>query len=292
MRRTGPASARALRRRGAVPTWFVVFLGLLACAWVASSLRDSAEARGFHRVDPTRVSLEPSGTSAGIPTEWSAILAAHLARLGELSTLDDALVGRVRDEVSKLAFVAEVGEARVVWPDGVSLEVRLREPVACVQSGQDFMPVSRDGVLLPGYWTEPPDFGLGYLPVLGPSDATFDLALPGELVSERRHLDALSVAASMRDHLTPAEIARLGRYLIDATDADKAGVGEPGTRLWLEERRRVLWGRVPRSMAPGELPEREKWDHVMTAVRYLEAEPPLDWDLVDVRWDTATLRPR
>ena len=292
MRRTRPTSPRALRRRGAVPAWVVVLLGLLACAWVASSLRDSAEARGFHRVDPTRVSLAPAGASAGLPEEWSAILAAQLSRLGELSTLDDALVERVRAEVAELAFVAEVGEARVLWPDGVSLQVRLREPVACVQSGLDFMLVARDGILLPGYWTEPPDFGLGYLPVLGPSDATFDLALPGDLLTERRHLDALSVAASMRDHLTPAEITRIGRFLIDATDADKAGVGQPGTRLWLEEQRRVLWGRVPRSMAPGELPEREKWDHVMTAISYLEADPPLDWDLVDVRWDTATLRPR
>jgi hypothetical protein len=275
-----------------VPTWFVVLLGLLACAWVASGLRDSAEAKGFHRVDPTRVSLAPAGSAAGLPSEWSALLAAQLARLGELSTLDDSLVERVRAEVSRLAFVAEVGEARVLWPDGVSLDVRLREPVACVQSGLDFMLVARDGIILPGYWTEPPDFGLGYLPVLGPSDSTFDLSLPGDLLTERRHLDALSVAASMRDYLTPGEIARIGRFMIDATDADKAGVGQPGTRLWLEEQRRVLWGRVPRSMAPGELPEREKWNHVMTAIGYLEADSPLDWDLVDVRWDTATLRPR
>lgn len=279
-------------RRGATPTWFVVLLALLALAWVLRGLRDSAEARGFHRVDPARVSLESATGSAGLPAEWTSFLAARLAQLGELTTLDEELVAKVRAEIEAAPFVAKVGEARVVWPDGVTLEVKLREPVACVLSGVDYMVVSRDGMLLPGYWTVPPDFGLGLLPVLGPNDGSFDQARAGDLVSAPRVLDALSVAASMREYLSPEEIGRIGPVLIDASEAHLSGVSEPGTRLKLDESRRVLWGRVPRSMAPGELPERQKWEHVLAAIGYLEADEPLDWELVDVRWDTATLQSR
>ncbi len=279
-------------RRGQAPTWLLLVLALGACAVLARHLRNGAEVRGFHRVDVSRVALETAPGQVGLPAEWSASLAAQLAQLGQLSTLDDGLVERIRAEIAEMPFVLEVGEARVLWPDGVTLDVRLREPVACVLSGIDYLSVARDGTLLPGYWTMPPDFGLGLLPVIGPNDGTFDLAVPGDVLQEERHLDALSVAVSMREHLTRDEIARVGRLLIDASEAPLANVQEPGTRLKLEERRRVLWGRVPRSMAPGELPERQKWNHVMTAIGYLEGTEPTDWAFVDVRWDTATLQPR
>jgi len=270
----------------------IAILCLCLCTFAARELGHSAEVRGFHSIDAARVALDAPGGTTGCPPEWSSLVAARLCALGKLTTLDGGAQDELRAVLGDLACVSEVGEVRVIWPDGLQVEVRLREPVACVQSGSDYIPVAADGTLLPGYWSAPPDFGLGLLPVLGPGDGAFDLALAGDVLQEARHQNALSVAVSMREHLSREEIGRVGRLLIDAGSAHLASVSEAGTRLKLEQRRLVLWGRVPRSMAPGELPEAQKWAHVMAALGYLEGPEATDWDLVDVRWDTATLRPR
>jgi len=270
-----------------------VFGVLLAgLAWAATGLRESARATGYTTVDPSRIAIEVPGSRAGIPAEWAESLAVRLARLGELSTLDDDLLAKITAEVQGLPYVIEVGGARVVWPDGVTVKVRLREPVACIRTGEDFLTVAADGMVLPGYWTGPPDFGLGLLPVIGPNDGALDYLCPGDRLSEERHLDALSVATSMREHLGPGDLDALGPLLIDAEGAPWASVTEAGTRLFLEDRRCVLFGRPPRADAPGELPEEKKWEHLMRAVGYLSAAEPTDWDLVDVRWDVPSLRRR
>ena len=66
------------------------------------------------------------------------------------------------------SFVAEVGAPEVNWPDGLTLPIRLREPVACLRVGQDFPPVAADGTVLAGYSYTPHPAGGGFLPVLGP----------------------------------------------------------------------------------------------------------------------------
>lgn len=265
-------------------------------AWTVAKLETSTEAAGYSVVDPRRVAFDLPAGDAGLPPGWEAIVAAKLARLGELSTLDEDLLDEVRAELETLPFVREVGEARVLWPDGISVPVRLREPVACICLGEDYLPVASDGVVLPGYWSSPPDFGRGLLPVIGPLDDAFRQARPGDVLDEPRHLDALSVAVSMREHLSLATLGDLGPVLIDASRADEAAVDVPGTILLLEEHRKVYFGRPPSAGAPGELPEAQKWAHLARAVDLLDPDAPAggpdDWDLVDVRWDGATLRPR
>lgn len=281
-------------RRGATPLWLVVFLAAAGLAWVILTLEASTAAAGYSRVDPRRIAFDLPAGSEGLPPGWNKIVAAKLARLGELSTLDEDLLDEVRAELQALPFVREVGEARVLWPDGISVAVRLREPVACICLGEDYLPVSSDGVVLPGYWSGPPDFGRGLLPVLGPLDGTFRQARPGDVLTEARHLDALSVAVSMREHLSLNTLAALGPVLIDAHKAQEAAVDEPGTVLLLEDYRSVYFGRPPSYDAPGELPADEKWRHLARAVDLLDPSSPdaMDWDLLDVRWDGASLRPR
>lgn len=281
------------RKRGATPLWLVCALLAAGVGWLTAQLRDSTRAAGFTELDPSRVAFElPAGTD-GLPDTWPKIVAHRLARLGELSTLEEDTVERVLTEIESMPFVREVGEARVAWPDGLNVEVRMREPVACLCVGEDYLPVSSDGVVLPGYSQAPPDFGRGRLPVIGPVDRTFLSARPGDVLEEVRHWDALSVAVSMREHLSPGDLELLGPVVIDAQEAQNAAVDEPGTRLRLEEGRLVFYGRPPRANAPGELPEAWKWEHVMEAIATLhEAEGEFDWDLVDVRWEKATLRPR
>jgi len=267
----------------------VVGLGVLAFAWAASGLRHSSRAAGFTTIDPLRVAIDAPGREE-VPTVWREHLAARLAALGRLDGSDEGVVDRVRAELEGLPFVIEVGPGRVVWPDGLTVEVRLREAVACVRCGEVFLTVAGDGMVLPGYWSTPCDLGLGLLPVIGPNDGAFDHFAPGDVLTEARHLDALSVAISMREHLTPPELERLGPVVIDAGRASAAGVGEAGTRLELVDRRLVLFGRPPRARAAGELPQEEKWGNLMRAIGYLSAEPPQDWSLLDVRWDVPAVR--
>ena len=96
----------------------------------------------------------------------------------------------------------------------------------------------------------------------------------------------------MREHLSPGDLDALGPILIDSDRAHLASVEEPGTRLLLEDRRSVLFGRTPRAGAAGELPEETKWGHLIRALGYLSQEDPIDWDMVDVRWDVPSLRRR
>ena len=53
--------------------------------------------------------------------------------------------------------------------------------------------------------------------------------------------------------------------------------------LFIEDRRRIWFGRVPDGSAPGELPAADKWASVsrgMVALREGRS-----WSLLDVRWD-------
>ena len=282
------------RSRGAAPLWMILALAFAGLAWAVGGLRAEANAAGFTRLDPSRVSLDvPSGTD-GLPQGWSELIANKIARLGTLSTEDTDLIERVIAELEALPFVREVGEAQVIWPDGLSVQVRVREPLACICLGEDYLALSSDGVVLPGYWPNPPDFGRGILPLIGPLDTSFRDFLPGDVLQEDRHLDALSVAVSMREHLTRGDLSMLGIVVIDASNAAQATIQVPGTRLYIEGGREVFFGRPPSFRAAGELPAAVKWRHLMDAVELL-LEPDgevEDWDLLDVRWDVPTLRPR
>ncbi len=281
------------QRRGATPVWLICVLLAAGASWLITNLNRSAEAAGYTILDPSRVSLELDWGTSGLPPEWSKIVAFRLSRLGDVSTLDAELVQTVQEELRNLPFVREVGEARVAWPDGLDVQVRMREPVACVCLGEDYLPVSSDGVVLPGHRFTPPDFGRGLLPVIGPLDRAFLDVRAGDVLQESRHLDALSVALSMRVHLSQRQLNLIGPVVIDANEAARAAVDEPGIRLRLEEGRTVFFGRAPRAGAPGELPEELKWSNLMQAMATLEGGAEWsDWDLLDIRWDTPTLRPR
>lgn len=273
-------------RTGRVPVWVVCALGAVALDLGLREIRGRVLASGYTTVDARRVGLE--GATTWIVPGWEELLAARLARLGPISTLDAEGLELLRAEVEALPFVRAVGASQVVWPDGLELELDLREPIACLRSGGLFLPVSADGVVLPGTFSRPPDSPRGYLPVIGLGE--LEGAGPGDRFELPHHLDALSVAHSLLEHL-PADVnRRLGPVVIDSTRAAQAGVDEPGTRLLLEDRRLVLFGRPPSARAAGELPAALKWSHLARGVAALAAGR--DWDLLDVRWDRAELRAR
>jgi hypothetical protein len=264
--------------------------------WLAGRIGASSDAAAepFAVIDPRYARLD--GYAEFVDDRWRPALAARLASLSAISAEDPEPLEPIRATIASLPFVAEVGVGSVLWPDGYRVAVRLRKPAACVQVASaseagNYLLVAEDGVVLPGAWKRPPWVAGGWLPVLGPLEEPArgsDAALrPGAKIAERRHLDALAVAVSMRAALTADEFETLGALVIDATNARAASVTEPGIVLELEEGRRVLFGRAPNSGEPGELPVENKWASLAKAARTLSpaSAERRDWSVLDVRWD-------
>lgn len=290
-----PNSARVSSRSGRVRAW-IPFLVLCAVGvWLCESLAGTVRAAGFAVIDPTRSRLcDPAEVPAGggfVDERWEAELRHVLAAAPAFEATDAESAASLARRVASLAFVAEVGEPEVVWPDGLEFPLRLRTPAACVRAGEHYFAVSTDGVLLPGAWPAPPWIGQGYLPVIGPNDRAFDGASAGSVLIEPRHRDALAVACSLRATLSAADFETLGPPLIDATRARLTSATEPGVLLRLANRRVIQFGRAPDSGEPGELPVEAKWRAVSKGLELLRAgAADKDWAVLDVRWDVPAIQ--
>lgn len=283
-----------VHRRGRVRLWVPLALLAVGSIWALGRLDEPLRAAEFTAIDLSRLVLRPPPGAFSDP-RWEAELSAAVDRLASPDARDPQALERVAAEIARLPFVAEVGTPRVLWPDGLEVPVRLREPVACVRTGQEFRVVDEDGVILPGGWPAPPAIEGRPLPVIGPNDGAFDRRPAGWRLAERRHRDGLAVALSMRSGLDAADAQTLGPLLIDATRAPATSVEEPGTLLELEGKRLVLFGRAPGSGEPGELPDELKWRSLSKAAALLRADRPdgvKDWSVADLRWDTPAIRMR
>ncbi|MEZ6017317.1 MAG: hypothetical protein R3F49_19545 [Planctomycetota bacterium] len=287
-------SAAPAARRGGVPGWVPLVILIAGLFLVLRSLEQDARARGVARIDVTRYALHEN-TRYVHPT-WRADLERVLRRQAELSVDDTLGIEQLVAEVRALPFVAEVGEPNVVWPDGLSLPLRMHEPVACIRvGGRDFLPVSADGTVLSGYTSEPHSAYGAWLPALGPHGLGEDTRgpyQPGDHLVERPLLDALDVARSMWFHLSPEEVRALGPIVIDASreTAPTQRALPGGVVIDMERARRILFGRPPRPVEPGELPVASKWEHVREGLARLYAggtgaSGGGAWDVLDVRFD-------
>lgn len=287
----GAARASPAIRRPALLEWACFALALTAIAWFFAQLVRGVDAADFASVDTARVRLD---TGPGwVDPRWEAIVAQRIAAFPPLEADDRAALDELAAALGGLGFLAEIGEPRVLWPDGVEIPVRFREPVACVRAGPAFLAVAAGGLVLDGRWASPPARDLGFLPLLvGVAGEPASVA-EGDVLRSAALVDALAVAESMWRCLASDDLARLGRVAIDARRAREATVEEPGTVLWLEQGRRVYFGRSPNLDAPGELPVETKWRSVSRALRTLDpGEGALDWELADARWDRPELLPR
>ena len=297
-------SLRGSPSRGGVLTRLVLLLALVASVWFVFVLQGDVAATEFTRVDTSMVRVD---TGAGwVDPRWQTLIAEQIAREPDFDCDDSAAAERLSRGLSALPFVRSVSRADVLWPDGLRIGLELRQPIACVRAGREFLPVAPDGMLLGGAWPSPPPCGQGYLPLIVLDDAQSASGLrPGSVLWNDAVADGLSVAASMWAELEGEDLARLGRVAIDARRARQSSVEEPGTVLLLEQSRRVHFGRAPSSPEPGELPVQTKWLHTANALLCLPGGPPLapgeppslrpgdvDWELVEVRWDHPAMLPR
>jgi hypothetical protein len=298
--RPAPSLPRAPRpgRRGAVPGWLPLTILVGALFVIVRSLESDARARGVARVDVKRYALHES--TRYVHPAWRSALERVLRRQSEIAVDDSDAIDDLVADLRALSFIAEVGEPEVIWPDGLSVPLRLHEPVACIRvGGRDFLPVSADGSVLSGYTLEPHAAYGAWLPALGPhglGEAERGEYEPGDTLQEAALLDALDIARSLWFHLSPDEVRALGPLVIDASRerAPTASALPGGVVLNLEGARRILFGRAPKPSAPGELPVARKWQHVRTGLEILRDDHPQHrlWDVLDVRFDelTATTR--
>jgi hypothetical protein len=297
---TGASPARAGSPAGSVgggsralrlPGWILLGLILAALGVLVHLLAERIGRRGFDRVDTARSALAAEGQ--WVDARWREELSARVAAHPPFVAGDAESRRRLVESAAALSFVAAVGEPRVLWPDGLELPVRLRQPVACVRVGRRYQPVAADGVLLSGLWPAPPKVGAGWLPLLSTRPGVFDDALPGDRLGSQGELAALRMALVLRTRLAPEELEVLGRAVIDANRAHLASPDEPGLCILLEDRRLVRFGRAPDTDEPGELPLAQKLASLAQGLRDLRTRrPELDWDVLDVRWDLPERRLR
>jgi len=291
---TAPAAVPPAGELGRMRPWFAALLVLAALGVLAfglHALSRRVEASHFARVEPGRVRLEARAGWAD--PRWEEEIAWSLAAIPPFAIEDEPARTRLGAQLASLSFVASVGAVEPLWPDGLQLDLRLRRPVACVQMGHAFVALDAEGVVLSGRWPLPPRVGSGFLPVLWcPEKETAGLSA-GARVDGHALLDGLAVASGLFRHLDADALDTLGRIAIDARNARKASVEEPGVRLLLEHARLVLFGRSPLSSEPGELPLELKWSALSDGLALLRSgDPERDWDLLDLRFDTPRWRPR
>ena len=272
-----------ISRRGRVPTWFALLLGAGALFTGVELLRQQQYLNGSQLVDTRRAKIVGSEQGASAPPGWSELVAARLSELGPLDVNDPNEIEKVSAALRPLPIFRSVSASRILWPDGIEVDVRLRRAAACIQFDGGFRSVSRDGVVLPGFSISQPVDELGPLPLIAFGDELRHL-MAGDHLPRDKDFDALSVAVSMQDHLSYEHRALMGEIVISPEESDSTRVGGPAVTLRLKGSRGVLFGRPPIAGHPGELPEKLKWAHL---AEYLENYPKAgrDWAVLDVRWD-------
>lgn len=276
---------QARQSRLRLPLWLPVCALLVPLGWIGWRAQTDARAKGFGSLDPA--TLELDFEQGWVDARWLDELSATLTDFGPVHLNDGDRLRAMARATEALPFVAEAAMPRVAWPAGVSFDLRLRRPVACVLSGDRFFAVDAEGVVLPGSHGAPPSVESGFLPLLGPPDGRFGAIRPGERLSDPADIDALAIAASLWLHLGREERSLLGRISIEAAGAAESTLTRPGAVLRLEGARSVAFGRSPLENAPGELALHTKWSHVAAALRRIATDPEADWVVLDARYDQA-----
>jgi len=258
---------------------------LASIAWFVVLVQRDVRAGAFDRIDTTRSRLDHG--PGWVDPRWEQEIAWSLAAFEDVDPEDRAGVEAIAASLADLSFVERVGDATVSWPDGLRIRVRLREPVACIQVGRQYLTVAADGTVLSGRWSAPPACGSGWLPLVRRPPGEDAAPQPGEVLRGPVVEDGLAVAASLWEQMDARHLARLGRIAIDTLHSREATADDPGCVLYLEERRVVYFGRTPNLDEPGETPVPIKWASLSTALDRLEdaGGEAVDWDFTDVRWD-------
>ena len=276
-----------LDRSFRIPPLALCAIGVLAVVFVFRTLAADLEAKGFATISTLSSRVLPMEEGLSIPEwvdpRWERELSRFVAEFEDLSASDQQSIEGLVREIESRSYVAEVGTASVLWPDGLAVEIRFEKPTACLGVEGEFLTTSATGTVLPGAWASPPEVRGAPLPVLSAESYSRAEVRPGLDLVDPALFAALRVANSMQAHLSSEERRELGPVVIDASGEGEISLQLPGIVLDLEFGRRIFFGRAPGGDAPGELPAGLKWPSVARGVEALQSG--MDWILLDVRWD-------
>lgn len=202
----------------AVTVWLC---GPRAAAVLAARFQGAAQLGPSVALDRAGFGERPEWLDPPLLLAVSAALSPWLS--DEIGLLDEAAGRRLRDGLSSVPWVSEVGVERV-FPDRLRLHCALRRPVLAVRTadGEPLCLVDRTAVMLP--WVETP------LPVLrlyrDGGMPTMSVA-PGETSSEARVRVAAAIACEWRDELAPLVRQCPALLEIDATNLGERWVHGP-----------------------------------------------------------------
>ncbi|MGH7151105.1 MAG: cell division protein FtsQ/DivIB, partial [Planctomycetota bacterium] len=248
--------------------------------YLARAATDAAAQSPTFFVDPTRAVLEEA--PPWLPPEWAAEAQAALRDLHPFSIFDSRGTEDAERALRGLGWVRSVERAGRTFPRTARLRIRVRRPVARVDSAGGSALLDEEGKLLPSPGPEREAF-LPPLPRLVATRGDFGvppgLGLPWR---DRRVRTGVAAAVEVRSLVLRRGPSRV--VAIDVTDADgKEGPLASPVVLLAEGGARILWGRPAAERAFGELSTAAKLD----ALSRVEATYPMLGGVreVDLRFD-------
>ena len=193
-----------------------------------------------------------------------------LPPLGKMSLFDPRLVDTVVAYYERHPWVARVRRVEKKFPNGLTVELDLRRPVAAVYRQGGYFLVDREGVRLPGDFDRVPQLPFFVAPVVGVSS---DPPLAG-----RRWEDpALQAAVRVADALVQEGVPR--QLAVRAIDVTNVG-GRVNRRqseivVWAEDHVAIEWGRAGDPARPEGGLERTAADKLHNLELVLVASPRL-----------------
>lgn len=171
----------------------------------------------------------------------------------ERSLLDEQLLPEIAKAFRKHPWVEKVKQLSKAIPARVTVEIVFRRPVAMVEVAKGVLPVDANGVLLP-----PGDFTAEdvrrYPLILNPG--TGQPGTPGQPWNDPQVVGAAKLAGALLPHWNEFQMEA-----IVLTTREKDTGNEPWSGLFQVRTRggsRILWGRAPGVVYPGELTAEQK----------------------------------
>jgi len=225
-----------------------VVLGLAVLGPYLSSRLPPLTGRPEYRVTAAAIELVPPPPHP-VPQDLVEQVRIQNRLPRELSLLDPDLSQKLASAFGRHAWVEHVDSVTQSFPARVVVRLQYRVPTATVQVQSGRVPIDRKGVLLPSEDFSPTD--AGRLPVIRLQTGQL-MTQAGSRISEPRVADAAELAEVLSE-----KWQTLG---LDFIEIPHGSALETDARFYLQTKSgtRILWGRAPGTMHPGELSAAQK----------------------------------
>lgn len=229
---------------GAITALFTVIVGLLLFL-LADLVKERVAASPRLQVVPARVEIRAETGGLGRSLRQLRLDGRRVLSTRH-SILDPRLPEIVTANVERHPWVRKVTDVHRRFPDGLTVDVELRRPVAVFTVSTERLAVDAEGVVVERDtrlcppripWIRTPGAEPSRVPITG---RPFKSASP-----VREAIDVLADLEAVGDHAA-LESLKITEVLIGERGRDRQP-GDPDVRLVLDSGVQVLWGRSPRS---------------------------------------------